>query len=485
MSALASASSAHGPAHRIRRAAVLLECAAPALARKTATAVALALGGASALVFVLGDPSKHASVGVVLAACGVAVLWGAWFARLLLLHVEARQGRVPGLAGELFGAGALAFLLSVPVPALLLAGGGAAAGEAVCVLAAGACVGVLLATMPRIFQLVLCLAPAIAIVAGDVLGLLLPDGLSFAWQPSMGDVAWVLPVLAAACVWRWHGIVHRRNDHLSPWWQPMLLSGAKPGADWGWYSGTRITAQMPDVFWPAGQTAGATPRRPVRTMRALLGTPFAPLSGGQIAVQAGLLVLAFAYVAMAAVQGLRLSMLAGAGVGCAAVMVLMFGQRLEALYSRRSTELDELALLPGLGDPAGQRAHLLGAVLLPAAWVAVFLVGVLAAVVVIAGLGPLHAIVLLLSAAGTILLTVLACLRPISGLSMDGWRMLLLGGPIAVLALAGTTGSMMEGSTDGLLLLGALWIPAFLVLGTMTLSALRRFRRRPHPFLPY
>ena len=477
------------PARSSHGAAALLAHAATPLLRYVAAALGLALGCASALMFWLGDPSERTSAGVFLAVAGVAVVWGVWFSRLLLLHVEARQGLVPELQRELAGAGALAFVVSVAVPSLFLVAAGVPPWMALCALAAAACTGVLLAMLPRIMYLVLCLAPAMLVVLGSLLDLVFPAGLAvLRWRPSLVDVAWALPLLLAATAWRWRAIVDRGVEHLSPWWQPTLLSGAKPGADWGWYSGGKLNAQMPDLFWPAGQTAGAGPGNPVRSVRALLGTPFAPLSRVQIAVQVGMVAAAFGYVAAVGfMDGTDLSLLAGAGIGAAAVMVLMFGQRLEALYVRRSTELDELALLPGLGTPALQRSHLLRAVLLPPSILAAALAMLLAAVIFLVGLSPAAALMLLLSAAGIVQVTLLACLRPIAGLRMNGWRMLLLAGPVALLAFAGTIyATSLEGEPGiGLLLLALPWIPAFLVLGTMTVATLRRFRRRPHPFLSY
>lgn len=479
----------HGPLRRLGNAVDVLVHADTAKNRYLSVFFAAALGGGAVLVLWLGEDPRMRDLGLLLAAAAVALVSAVWFSRLLLLQVEARQSRLPGLEAELAGAGALAFVLGVVAPTLVLAVLGVPQGRAICVLSSAACAGVLLMLLPRIWYLVLCLVPVLLMFLATLLELVLPEGAGLgAWRPSFADAVWMLPVLLAVTGWRWHRIVTRGVDHVSPWWQPGVLSGAKPGADWGWYSGGKLTAQMPDVFWPAGKTDGAGPADPVRSMRALLGTPFAPLSRAQLAVQGGLMALVCGYVAAAALlDGGDPSMLAGAGIGGAAVMVVMFGQRLEALYSRRSTELDELALLPGLGAAAMQRRSLLRAVLLPPAVVAVVLLVLLAGVTMLAGLSAAVAGLLALSATGVILVTVLACLRPIAGLPMNGWRLLLVAGPVALLALVGTVYATAVRTEPGagLLLTAGAWITAFAILGTMTASTLRRFRRRPHPFLSY
>ena len=453
-----------------------------------AIVLAVGLGGLSGLMLALGDESERISAGLFLAGLATATLWGLWFSRLMLLQLEARQGRMPGVSSAVGTAAAIAFVATVVIPALLLAPAGVPVGIALCALAAAACTGTLLATLPRLLYMGLCFLPALLIVAGRLLEALLPAGLLvLPWRPELADIAWLLPPLVLLASWRWHGITRGAGDHGSPWWQPAILTGAKPGADWGWYSGGKLAAQMPDIFWPAGQTGNAGPDRPVRSMRALLGTPFAPLTPGQLLVQFGFVALAIGYVALeSAREGGDLSLLASGVIGVGAVTVLMYGQRLEALYSRRSTELDELALLPGFGDPAHQRATVLKAVALSPTVLAMLMLALL--LVVVALLGPgWAATALLVTAGGGILLAVaLACLRPLAGLDMNGWRILALAGPVMVLALVTTVYAAADRIGEGAgMVFALLWVLAYAILGTMVVSTIARLRARPHPFLPY
>src|SRR3546814_15301434 len=61
---------------------------------------------------------------------------------------------------------------------------------------------------------------------------------------------------------------------------------------------------MLDWLWPAGQASHAGPERPLRAMRTILGTPFAPLTRGQAATQLGFGVLAMAALALMATTDL-------------------------------------------------------------------------------------------------------------------------------------------------------------------------------------
>ena len=134
-----------------RHAAVLLSHSASRSMRVFAVALAVVFGAFGWLALVAGDPSEQLSVALFLTGLGVASLWGFWFSRLALLHAEARQARIPGVASAIASALALAYLATVVGPALLLRAGGVPIGLAVCMLALAAGAGVLMATLPRIF----------------------------------------------------------------------------------------------------------------------------------------------------------------------------------------------------------------------------------------------------------------------------------------------------------------------------------------------
>lgn len=263
------------------------------------------------------------------------------------------------------------------------------------------------------------------------------------------------------------------------------MSKPGQGAGGGWFSGGAASAQLPDWFWPAGQTAGAGPQDLVRAMRALVGTPFAPLSRGQLLIQLGVGALAFVYLLLGSLgEDGDAGPLVGGAIGGLMVLVVMYGQRLDAMYRKRSAEPDELALLPGFGDAQQQRMTLARAVSWSPLWATVTLLVLLVAIGAAVGLGIPALALLLMTVIGVAMMMALACLRPLAGLRLDAWRMLLLAGPGMLLAMitmiyatrAAAFGTMAQ-------VLAVLWVLGYAIGGAALGSTVRRFRVRPHPFL--
>src|SRR5690606_8982837 len=140
-------------------AASLLTSSASRSMRVLAIALAVVLGGLGWLALATIDKPERLSVALFLSGLAVAALWGLWFSRLLLLHIEAHQSRMPGVGMAIAGTVSLAFIATVLLPSLLLASGGVNPGVAVCAMTLAAGVGVLTATLPRIAYMALCLAP--------------------------------------------------------------------------------------------------------------------------------------------------------------------------------------------------------------------------------------------------------------------------------------------------------------------------------------
>ncbi|KGM56715.1 hypothetical protein N799_02145 [Lysobacter arseniciresistens ZS79] len=474
---------------RTRHAAALLGSCASRSMRVLAVALAVAFGALSALALATIDNGEWLSVTLFLSGLAVSALWGIWLARLVLLHTEARQSRTPGVEMAIGGTVSLAFLATVLLPSLLLAAGGIDFALSVCALALAAGAGVLVATLPRIFYLLLCLAPLLLGLLYSLAERLLPAGALELPPMRTEYITWaVLPVLALAG-WRWFKVARQApDDARSVWWQPAVTANPRTGGGFDWLSGDASSAQLPDWLWPAGQTFGAGPARPVRAMRALMGTPFAPLSGGQLVVQLGIGVVVIAYFLLQMDGDPHdASTLVGGAAGGAAVMVVMYAQRLEAIYRKPGTELDELALLPGLGDMPLRRTRLLSAVArAPAIAMAMVLVLLLGLGLAI-GLEPRLLALVVMAGVGVVLTTALSCLRPLAGLPMNGWRMLLLAAPVLLLAM-GTityaTAVKAPGPTTPLVL-ALTWLAAYALLGLAIAAAWRRLNNRPHPFLPY
>lgn len=473
-------------AWRGRHAGVLLGRCAGGVTRLLAILAALLFGGLGWLALATGDGPERLSVGLLLCGLAVAALWGLWLSRLLLLHVESRLARMPGVGAAIGGTLALAGLATVVLPGLLLAAAGVRPGLAVCALALAAGAGVLVATLPRIVYLLLCFAPMLLMLL-EMLWERLPPSYRFMvpWQPGLDDLGWLLPPLLGLAAWRWLALVRQAGQPArSLWWQPAITANPGAGSGTGWVSGA-VNAQLPDWLWPAGQTAGAGPARPVRTMRALMGTPFAPLSGGQILVQLGFGGLAFAFLLLDALgDGGNAGGLAGGVIGGGGVMIAMYGQRLDTMYRKRAAETVELALLPGFGPASVQRASLLRAVSYGPALATAAVLALLLAMGVLTGIGPGKLGLLLMAPFGIALMTAIGCLRPLAGLRMDGTRMLLLAGPGMLLAMVTILYAIRaEGGGATARVLVLLWVLGYVAGGAALAAIWRRFRARPHPFV--
>ena len=472
---------------RTRHAAVLLQHSASFPMRVFAVVLALVFGGLGWLALATIDPADRLSVTLFLCGLAVATLWSFWFSRLALLHAESRQARIPGVSSAIGSALALAGLATVALPALLLGAGGVPVGLAACMLALAAGGGVLMATLPRIFYLALCFAPMLIGLAVGVLERApLPEWLAIEWRPSLEQISWLALPVAAFAAWRWFVVVRSIGEPgISPWWQPAVASNPRVGARDGWFAGGEWNAGLPDWMWPRGQTAGAGPQVPVRAMRALLGTPFAPLSGSQILVQLGIGVLVVAYFVLDPMGGDgSAGVMTGGVIGGGSVLVVMYGQRLEAMYRKRSGELDELALLPGFGNAASQRRHLLDAVFRAPTWATAVVVGLLFAIGLMMGHAPRMIGLTLLAGGGMALMSALGCLRPLAGQKLDGLRMLLVAGPGLVLAM-GTIlyAGKADGSGNVPLVLALVWMAMYAAFGLALRGSWNRFNRRPQPFM--
>lgn len=471
----------------LRHAGVLLRHGASLPQRVLAVLLSGVFALAALAAAMTVDAPQRLPVALVLAGLAVLVLWGVWIARLALLHAEARQVRMPGVGAGIAGALALVALASAGIPGLLFGIAGMNLAIALAVLVVAACTGLLVALLPRIVYFALCFAPlAFGLLAavwqrwGPAIDLL-P-----ALRPAATDVFWLVPVMLSLAAWRWQAVL-RQSDRpdLSSWWQPAVASSPRALTGSGWLAGFAGNQELPDWMWPSGQTTGAGPANPVRAMRAILGTPFAPLSAGQILVQLGIGALVVAYLVLEGLgEGGDPGLLVGGVIGGGGVLVVMYGQRLEAMNRKRSGESDELALLPGFGDAETQRRHLLRAVAWSPSWAcAAVLLALLAIGSFTAGDWRLL-VLMLMAGVGMVLMTAVGCMRPIAGQRLDGLRMLLLAGPVLVLAL-GTTMYAEHADGTGLapLVLALSWLLLYAVAGAALVSSVRRFRERPHPFV--
>lgn len=433
------------------------------------------VGVASALllgIVAMAGVGEAAGLAIVMCVIAVALAWMLWFWKLVLLHLEARTSRVPGLARAVGVALLGAWLGTVVLPAILLARAGGAGMMALSILTIAAAGGMLVFLLPRALLVALCLMPMLLTAVAR-----LPGTPAWPrWQWDVAQLPWMaagMALLAAAC-WRFC-LRWAEGDAKGAWWQPLALAQldalqtpnaavtghAEPWRMWAWLYGGRTQAG---------------PATPVRAMRSLIGGAFSPLTPRRLLMEAGVLLL-LAVVLLPGGGGIGSGVFSGILIAtCVAPMA--YGQRLVVLYRQHARELDELALLPGWGNAANARALLLRAVIAPPLIFLLLLIALLA--VALSRMPPpsMDGRMLALAVAGGALLAALTCLRPLAGLRTDGLKGLLVMGPGALVLPLGVLNVAAHRSDMLIVLLLACAAYALAVRATW-----RRFLRRPHPFL--
>lgn len=476
---------------------LLRSCAPATLRWTTATMTGLFLAGGLAAAYA----DAPDTVVVLLLSLPATLPWSMWFPRLLLLRLEADAARVPLLAAAVHRALAVAVAASVLVPAAILLALGTAPGTALAAPAVAAAAALLGALLPMGVYIGIFLLPWVWLLLRGLVHALpelqavRPDWLH--WSPQL--LPWLALALAVAGAWRWRAIVGRGADDDRPaWLRPAVMCGSESTA-WAWGipdlgRANRADTQLPDWFWPAGQVGRAGPEHPSAAMRALLGTPFAPLSRRQLAVQAGFVVLTL--VALAGLAGadggegwlasFSRGMLQGGMMGglaaAAGVLVGMFGGRLELVMRKPSAELAEFSLLPGLGAPPAARRALLRAALRPPLAGLGVGTAVLLALVAAADIGAAGIAWLLVACAGVGVVALLACLRPLAGQRMLPWWMLAMVTAAVLLLIATAAVATGDAGSFGWWL-GPPWALLMLGTGLGIRASWRRLHARAHPFL--
>ena len=475
-----------------RRALAVLGAAAGPLPRYAAAALYLVFLAGGVLIWQLARvPEKGANGIVLLGAIGAALLWAIWLARVAAVQVAGRGLRLPRIDADVIWALGFAFVLTVLAPAGLASWAGVDPRIAYGGMMVGALAGTLLMLLPGIV-----VVGALTVIGWTVLVVVaVPlDWPDFAWPKVdlelFQRLPWAALALALAVVGCWQATLRDRDGSNRLMWRSAVLNFATADAESG--NDQVVRAQVPDWLWPTGQIEPGGPARPVRAMGAWLGTPFAPLSRAQLAVQLGaagaIVTLIVAYQLRGGSLSLLSSLLVGAAlVGGVIPIVLQYGLRLDAIRWQRSAEWSELALLPGWVDAATARTLLLRAVFTPIATLSAGLLLVLLALAVSNGVDAIGVGLLVLAVLAVALASAVICLRALAGQRLDPAGMVgccLAGIGLPVLSVyAGL--SNLRGYLDGLggLALGSAWVLALAFLSITGYRAWCRFQALPHAFV--
>jgi len=474
------------------------------------------LGGGFGLLLCLAGAGVAAQVGgahgwrygMMLYAFGAGYFWMCVMACLLLVAIDARRQRLPGIERSIAGSVLLYGLLSAGLPlALVLPMGGDAATIAL-VAALAAATGLASPLLPRYFTMALGFLPALALGARHRLAIPFPG------QPGFVPLGLaVLVALAVACLLRWRYLLRAEAPAETGLGSAMVLqyrrNGGMGGGLWG-------AAMRDDTTTAGARTATATPsirlhgvgpRTPVLALRVALGEQLAPQSLRSHArrfARLGLPLLLFIPL-MAFMQsgeahgdvarklwlGVGISVIGWLGLMGGMALMVMGCLPLRARWGRTNAELPLLALLPGLGHGDALRRHLLRAALVrPLALQALLLALVLGAALAMRA-GPALWLFAALGQLGCAGVVVASTLATFGGKPLPGWGMGVVLAAMGLLVSTSTFLSLFAGlgphahalSAASLATLAMLWAVAIVALLWLGRRGWRGMQTQPHPFL--
>jgi hypothetical protein len=322
-------------------------------------------------------------VGSVVFVGGVeAMLWLLVMSKTMLLAMDGRQLRLPGVQSSVIAALLLYGLLSVLLPTVVFSLFAGHAG-AIATLVALFCVGgFLFALLPRYLVMMMYLVP--------VALKLLPTPFDLPGPASPDFVGWALPAVIAlllAAILCCRFLLRADNPYKSGWSQPLLMkfrASAPGGGRHAWAGGVDSSAMIrrrPDWMQPRADLGGCGPRHAVANLRVALGGLFLPLTVvGWLRQIVLVFVPSLLFVLLMTWQGINhdsarsleqfstdggLVMLIWFGALGTMLLGFFFVMQLGRQWQKTNAELPLLALLPGVGSGVDIKRDLLRAVLLP------------------------------------------------------------------------------------------------------------------------
>lgn len=307
---------------------------------------------------------------------GLVYLWAFFLSTTLLLAIDMRQLRVPGVQWQIVR-GLLSYgLLSIGVPAGMAAVVGLPAWNVAVLLGVVGAGGLLFALMPRF----------VAVIVG-----LMPSLLMAIWRrfslPGMDDprfahwALFVLLLLLVAVILRWRQLLLAGPNTSLGWSTPMVIQFRN--GNWGQWNNigdSQQLRQLPDWLRPTPDLHDAGPANPRKALRVALGGWYMPQTMRSMLMQWTFAALCMTVpgvgsillsrmghsdgqMVMIATRGAILGALGSLSLIAAPMISLLTMVWITRRWQRVNAELPLLALLPGLGQPAAAKRSLVQAAL--------------------------------------------------------------------------------------------------------------------------
>lgn len=459
--------------------------------------IAFVVCSAGAIAIGVFTNGPHALVGAVaLYGAGLAYLWAFFFSLGLLVAIDARELRLPGIQRRIHASLVLYGLLGIALPLFVP---GVHWGMAA-VLALFTASGLAFALMPRYLAVIVALIPSLVNALWSQLDM-----------PGIGDprfapwAALVAAVVLLVCVWRWRQLMRAGKEQSPGWSSPMVLQFRKGSwGHWGCFGDGQ--QQRPDWLRARVDLADVGPGRPRKAMQVMLGGWYLPQTmssyGKQLALALGILALPAAGLVLlsrkspdhadvaATLVGGSLGALSSLSVTAAPMICIFTLLWLSKRWQRTNAELPLLALLPGLGDTASVKRQLVRTALgLPLA-LHVLLALLLGAVMLFWHDHAYMLSFMLLAQLGSAVVTAAVLLNLVGGRALSLWSVGLILVVASVLTLSSLILPAMalgrDPVTQVLPLLPLLPLAWLLLAGAMGWLCRRGWRglvQQSHPFL--
>ncbi len=233
--------------------------------------VATPLGLLGINSFLAGNPASW-QLGVGL--CGVALffLWAFFLPATLLLAIDARQLRLPGVERQIVGSLLLYGVLSLAVPTAWLVTRGATALPVAAALTLACCGGLAFATVPRYLVVLFAFTPSLFIGALRSFRIRLPDAGDLPLISLAGILALVLLLIV---VWRARRLLQGGTNQPQGWSAPIVLQ-LRDGSWDRRNDENRSLRLLPDWLRADVDLADVGPARPGKSLRVALGGWYLP-----------------------------------------------------------------------------------------------------------------------------------------------------------------------------------------------------------------